>query len=142
VLGVPVGKEISDLQAALVDKETGSIIVIVATDAPFLPHQLKRIARRVPMGISRVGGFAANGSGDLFVAFSTAKAGQSDREVLSLEMLTNDLMDDFFEATVQATEESILNALSMAQSMTGINNNRVFRLPHDRLLEAMEKYGP
>lgn len=142
--GVPVGKEIQDLMPELNpiknDKDRGSIIVVVATDAPLLPHQLKRIARRVPMGISRVGGYASDSSGDIFIAFSTANDGAANREVnRKLIMMPNDQISPLFEATVQATEEAIINALLAAKTMTGKNNTTVYELPEDRLLEILRK---
>jgi L-aminopeptidase/D-esterase-like protein len=145
VAGVPVGREISDLlperKGAKARGREGSIIVVVATDAPLLPHQLKRVARRVPLGIGLVGGLGENGSGDIFLAFSTANPGAARRGgVREVTMLSNDDIDPVFEATVQATEEAILNALVAAQTMTGINGNTVYALPHDRLREALKKY--
>lgn len=145
VAGVPVGQEITDLMPEFhqnPEEDRGSIIVIVATDAPLLPHQLKRIARRVPIGISRVGGYGGNGSGDIFIAFSTANAGAADRENMQqLQMLPNDAMSPLFEATAQATEEAILNALMAAETMVGINGNTVYELPEDRLIELLKKYN-
>ena len=146
VAGVPVGKEITDLMPEIdpVKKveDRGSIIVIVATDAPLLPHQLKRLARRVPIGISRMGGYAGNSSGDIFIAFSTANPGAANRvEDQQLQMLPNEEMSPLFEATAQATEESILNALVAARDMTGKNNTRVYALPQDRLMEILKKYN-
>jgi len=146
VAGVPVGKEIPDLLPDMdplrSEADRGSIIVVVATDAPLLPHQLKRLARRVPIGISRVGGYASNGSGDIFIAFSTATTGAADREkIQTLSMIPNDQMSALFEATAQATEESILNALVSAKTMVGKNNTKVFELPEDRLIEILKKYG-
>ena len=114
----------------------------MATDAPFLPNQLKRLARRVPVGISRVGGFGSNGSGDIFITFSTANPGAFDREKIgNINFLPNDLMNPFLNATVQATEEAIINALISAETMTGINNNTVYKLPHDRLKDILKKYN-
>jgi L-aminopeptidase/D-esterase-like protein len=144
--GVPVGKEIQDLMPELNplnnDKDRGSIIVVVATDAPLLPHQLKRIARRVPMGISRAGGYASDSSGDIFIAFSTANSGAANREVnRELLMMPNDQISPLFEATVQATEEAIINALLAAKTMTGINNTIVYELPEDRLMQILRKYN-
>jgi D-aminopeptidase len=119
----------------------GSIIVVVATDAPLLPHQLKRLARRVPLGISKVGGISSDGSGDIFIAFSTANPGAHGKDKVSeLRMLSNDLMSPLFLATAQATEEAIVNALVAAETMTGIDGNTVYALPHDRLVEALRKY--
>ena len=160
--GVPVGLEIPDLlpcttrlQAqpgerrcdspgddAAAPDDQGSIIVIVATDAPLLPHQLKRIATRVSLGVGRMGGFGGNSSGDIFLAFSTANArtgGAPDRA--SLEMLANPRLTPLFQATVQATEEAILNAMLAAETMEGGDGLRVYALPHDRLQAAMKKYG-
>jgi len=148
ISGVPVGREITDLMPEInsgsggPNQEMGSIIVVVATDAPLLPHQLKRLARRVPMGIAKVGGYGGNGSGDIFLAFSTANPGVGNRTgVQQAQMLANDQMDPLFLATVQATEEAIINAMISAQTMTGINGNKKYALPHDRLMEAMKKYG-
>ncbi|GMQ25470.1 P1 family peptidase [Algoriphagus sp. oki45] len=146
IAGVPVGKEISDRQI-LSDplkrqEERGSIIVIVATDAPLLPHQLKRLARRVPIGISRVGGYGGNGSGDIFIAFSTANSGAADRKnAQQVNMIPNDQMSALFLATAQATEESILNALVAAETMVGKNNTTVYELPENEVVELLKKYG-
>jgi L-aminopeptidase/D-esterase-like protein len=124
------------------DADAGSIIVVAATDAPLLPHQLKRLARRVSLGIGRAGGVGGNSSGDIFVAFSTANPGAARGEGRPvLEMLPNARITPLFTATVQATEEAILNALLAAETMTGANGVRVEALPHDRLLAAMRKYG-
>lgn len=149
VAGAPAGQEISDLLphrpasgTAGSDEESGSIIVVVATDAPLLPHQLKRIATRVALGVGRSGGMGGNSSGDIFVAFSTAnpKAGGSDT-VTNVAMLPNTRMDALFAATVQATEEAILNAMLAAETMTGVDGARVEALPHDRLLAALRKFS-
>jgi L-aminopeptidase/D-esterase-like protein len=123
------------------DEETGSIIVVVATDAPLLPHQLKRIARRVPIGISKVGGYASNGSGDIFIAFSTANPGAAKREgIKETHMLPNDSMGSLFLATAQATEEAIVNAMVAAETMTGINGNTIYALPQDRVIKILKEY--
>jgi L-aminopeptidase/D-esterase-like protein len=120
----------------------GSIIVVVATDAPFLPHQLKRLARRVPIGIGRMGGIGGNGSGDIFIAFSTANEGAWNRRAgTTIEMLPNDRMSAFFQATAEATEEAIVNAMVAGETMEGINGNRVHALPHDRVREILARYG-
>ena len=147
VAGVPVGKEISGAlpnppQPASSDRE-GSCIVVVATDAPFLPHQLKRLARRVPMGISRTGGTAANGSGDIFIAFSTANPGaaQDGNGPINIQMLSNNAESAFFTATIQAVEEAIINSLVAAETMTGRNGLTVPALPHDRLKGILSKYN-
>lgn len=144
ISGVPVGQEITDLLPEYQNEnpEFGSIIVVVATDAPLLPHQLKRLARRVPMGIAKVGGYAGNGSGDIFIAFSTANPGVGTRTGLPRpQMLPNDQMSPLFLATVQATEEAIINALIAANTMIGVNGNTMHALPHDRLKQVMKKYN-
>ena len=144
IAGVPVGKEITDLMPEnhSQNQEYGSIIVVVATDAPLLPHQLKRLARRVPMGIAKIGGYAGNGSGDIFIAFSTANPRAGVRVGLPrLQMLPNDQMSPLFLATVQATEEAIVNALVAGRTMTGIQGNTKHGIPHDRLKAAMKKYN-
>jgi D-aminopeptidase len=117
--------------------------VVVATDAPVLPHQLKRIATRVSVGLGRQGGFGGNSSGDIFVAFSTAnpRAWHDDVPVRDVKMLPNDRLTPLFQATAWATEAAITNALLAADTMTGANDLRVFALPHDRLLAALRKYG-
>ena len=145
VHGLPVGREITDLEGsfgqAASDVERGSIIVIVATDAPLLPHQLKRLARRVPLGIGRTGGQGGNGSGDIFLAFSTANPDAHRRAGLAqLTMLPNDRIGALFGAVIEATEEAIVNALVAAETMTGINGNTCHALPHDRLRTILRKY--
>jgi L-aminopeptidase/D-esterase-like protein len=139
IAGVPVGYEIP-LDTHRPD--VGSIIVVVATDAPLLPHQLKRIARRVTLGLGRLGGISGNGSGDIFIAYSTANAnaGLATRSS-NVQMLANDQMDSLFEAAVQATEEAVVNAMIAAKTMTGINGHTVEALPHDRLCEVLRKYN-
>lgn len=143
IAGVPVGLEITDNMPLILDEdEMGSIIVVVATDAPLLPHQLKRLARRVPMGIARLGGLSGNGSGDIFIAFSTANQGAwKNTGINSVSMMANDEMNPLFEATVQAVEESIVNALVSAETMTGYHGNTVYELPHDRLRIVLRKYN-
>jgi D-aminopeptidase len=155
VAGVPVGREISDLMPEVTlasaggtsafragDQDTGSIIVVVATDAPLLPHQLARLARRVPIGLGRVGGIGGNSSGDIFIAFSTANPGAFKRQgTKTLKMLPNDAMDALFTGVIQSVEESVLNALVAAETMTGINGNTVHALPHDRLRDVLKKYN-
>jgi L-aminopeptidase/D-esterase-like protein len=146
ISGVPVGQEITDNTLANYYGErvgeTGSIIIVVATDAPLLPHQIKRLARRATMGLARTGSVSGNGSGDIFIAFSTANTGASTPSGLAqLTMLPNDRMDALFAATVQATEEAIINALVAAETMTGIDNHKVIALPHDRLRDVMKKYN-
>jgi L-aminopeptidase/D-esterase-like protein len=166
IAGVPVGEEIPDLAACIANDrplpadsprrrcdspvapqqdelEQGSIIVIVATDAPLLPHQLKRIATRVSVGVGRQGGFGGNSSGDIFIAFSTAnpRAWHDDVPVRDVRMLPNDRITPLFQATAQATEAAITNALLAAETMTGANDLRVYAMPVDRMLAAMKKYG-
>jgi D-aminopeptidase len=142
VAGVPVGKEINDLQP-VIHKESekeGSILIVVATDAPLLPHQLKRIAKRAALGVARTGGVSTNSSGDLYIAFSTAvpvPAGAREQ----WETVTNDDLDPLFAATPQATEEAIINSLVAAKTVSGINNNTFYALPHDRLREILGKYN-
>ena len=147
IAGVPVGTEIPDLQrerhtAQTFNEGDGSIIVVVATDVPLISHQLKRLARRVPLGIAQVGTVAHNGSGDIFIAFSTANSGAGFKQnIAQIEMLPNEFLNPIFTATVQATEEAIINALMAAETMEGINNNKVYALPHDRLKKIMRKYN-
>ncbi len=146
IAGVPVGEEIPDLLPEIHDGPApmgaGSIIGVVATDAPLLPHQLKRIAQRVGLGIARMGGMGGNSSGDIFLAFSTANPDGWQRvEVAQVDLLPNDRITPLFEATVFATEEAIVNALVAAQTMTGRNGNTVYALPHDRLQAALQKYN-
>jgi L-aminopeptidase/D-esterase-like protein len=146
IAGVPVGQEIPDdaayAGAPFDGAERGSIIVVVATDAPLVAHQLKRLARRVTLGLGRDGSVSGNGSGDIFIAFSTANAGAAAVDhVVDLKMLPNEKMDDLFAATVQATEEAIINAMVAAETMTGIENHKVIALPHDRLQAILKKYN-
>jgi L-aminopeptidase/D-esterase-like protein len=140
IAGVPVGREIRD--HLVYSQENGSIIVVVATDAPLLPHQLKRLARRVSLGLGRMGSVSGNGSGDIFIAFSTANPGAAQTIGLrSLSMVPNDQMGGLFAATVEATEEAVVNALVAAETMTGADNHTVIALPHERLREVLKKYN-
>ncbi len=166
IAGVPVGHEISDLvrcyagreppsrpwlrglppcaepAGAPSDEGAGSIIIVIATDAPLLPHQLQRVAKRAALGVGRVGGLGENGSGDIFLAFSTANPrAAADTGLASITMLPNDRINPVFEATVQATEEAIINAMLAAETMTGADSVRAFALPHDRLRAALRKYN-
>ena len=142
IAGVPVGRELSDLTPKLGQSDTGSIIVVVATDAPLLPHQLKRVVKRAALGIAKNGGIGGNSSGDIFIAFSTANPNAAtDVELASLKMLSNNQINPVFAATVNATEEAIINAMVAAETMTGINGNTVYALPHDRLKQVMKKYN-
>jgi L-aminopeptidase/D-esterase-like protein len=167
IAGAPIGEEITDLMPCIANNdplppnsprrhcdagiatgstsespEQGSIIVVVATDAPLLPHQLKRIATRVSLGVGRQGGFGGNGSGDIFIAFSTANPGSwSSDSTTTVRMLTNERMTSLFKATVQATEAAITNVLLAGETITGANDLRVYAMPVDRMMAAMRKYG-
>ena len=141
IAGVPVGREIQE-QRTRKDEDIGSIIVVVATDAPLIPTQLKRLAKRVSLGLGRNGSYSGDGSGDIFIAFSTANPGAAASKGLPhLTMLPNGQLDPLFLATVQATEEAIINAMVAAETMTGINNRTVIALPHGRLREVLKKYN-
>lgn len=148
IAGVPVGKELRDTlnnefkAPPSYQEGDGSIIVVVATDAPLLPHQLKRIAQRVSLGIGMVGGQGTNGSGDIFIAFSTANTNAFQRESFTkVDVLPNDFIDPLFEATVQATEEAIINAMVAAETMEGINGNKSYGLPHKPVIDILKKYN-
>jgi len=143
IAGVPVGKEIPLPPPPAPATEQGSIIVVVATDAPLLPHQLKRLARRAALGLARTGGCAGNGSGDIMLAFSTANAGaaSSTAPTTTLEMLSNAQITPLFEATICATEAAILNALLAAETMTGLDDRTVEALPHHRVRALLQRYG-
>jgi D-aminopeptidase len=146
IAGVPVGKEIPEDRAyassTFDELDRGSIIVVVATDAPLLAHQLKRLARRVTLGLGRDGSISGNGSGDIFIAFSTANPGAAFADhVVDLKMLPNEKIEPLFAATVQATEEAIINAMVAAETLTGIENRKVIALPHDRLRAVLKKYN-
>ena len=140
IAGVPVGREIT--VPAIWSQETGSIIIIIATDAPLLPHQLKRLARRASLGLSRTGSVSGNGSGDIFLAFSTANPDADQPEgTAKLEMVPNERINPLFEATVQATEEAIINALVAAETMTGRDGHQAPALPHEETRQILRKYG-
>ena len=168
IAGVPVGEEIPDLEGCIANNdplppgsprrhcdqrpsggeiaeapEQGSIIVVIATDAPLLPHQLKRLATRASLGIARQGGFGGNSSGDIFIAFSTANARAwfNDQPVKDLKMLPNDRITPLFQATAQSTEAAITNALLAAETTTGANDLRIYAMPVDRMLAALKKFG-
>ncbi|HKX84003.1 MAG TPA: P1 family peptidase [Pyrinomonadaceae bacterium] len=145
VAGVPVGQEITDLRptrGAPIEGQ-GSIIVVVATDAPLLPHQLKRLVKRVSLGIGNVGGRGENSSGDIFIAFSTANSAEASKDegVSDIKMLPNEKINMLFWATAEATEEAIINAMVAAETMKGKDGNTTYALPHDRLREALKKYN-
>jgi D-aminopeptidase len=151
IAGVPVGKEIPERPAygedesarsAIGGNDVGSIIVVVATDAPLIPTQLKRVAKKVSLGLGRNGSYSGDGSGDIFLAFSTANSGAVGTKGLHpLTMLPNDSLDPIFLATVQATEEAVINAMVAAETMKGIDNHEVIALPHDRLRQVLKKYN-
>jgi D-aminopeptidase len=146
IAGVPVGKEIPQnvpyaRNDPRIGQDTGSIIIVVATDAPLLPNQLKRIARRATMGLARTGSTSGNGSGDLFLAFSTAARITSTEGVSTVQTLGNDSLNPLFEATAQATEEAIVNAMVGADTMTGIDGHTVIGLPHAQMIQVMKKYN-
>jgi D-aminopeptidase len=140
IAGINVGREIPE--HTVWDKDVGSIIVVVATDAPLIPTQLKRVAKKVSLGLGRDGSYSGDGSGDIFIAFSTANPGAVGSKGLHpLTMMPNDSLDPIFLATVQATEEAVVNAMVAATTMTGINGRTVIALPHDRLREVLNKYN-
>lgn len=154
IAGVPVGKELADTLPIIINEgasvkinkndlpETGSIIVIVATNAPLLPHQLKRLVQRVSIGLGKNGGIGGNGSGDIFLAFSTAnKTAFSRTNETSVTMYSNDLINDLLTATIEATEEAIINALVAGKTMKGINDNTVPGLPHEAVIRVLKKYN-
>lgn len=155
ISGVPVGKELRDTLKPVFDgipfgathnkeneRETGSIIIVLATDAPLLPDQLKRLAQRIPLGLTRTGGIGGNGSGDIFISFSTAnKNAFSNTEAQKVITMPNDQIDALFEATVQATEEAIINALFAGKTLVGINGNTMYGLPKEKVVSIMKKYN-
>jgi D-aminopeptidase len=144
IAGVPVGQHLredriySDEEEA---EDSGSIIIVVATDAPLLPHQLKRVARRAALGLGRNGSYAGNGSGDIFIAFSTAERGAGEGGVSNVPMLANDLLDPIFLATVEATEEAIINAMIAAEDMTGTDGHYAKAIDHDALRAVLRTYN-
>ena len=150
IAGVPVGIELKDTlnyqfnapQKSRRQEGDGSIIIIIATDVPLLPQQLKRIAQRIPLGVGIVGGRGSNGSGNIFLAFSTANENAFNRdETTTVKSMPNDQLTPVFEATVQAVEEAIINAMVAAETMEGINGNKAFALPHDLLIKTLKKYN-
>jgi L-aminopeptidase/D-esterase-like protein len=154
IAGVPIGKTLRDTLPYIIEgqsfglvqspprEETGSIIVVLATDAPLLPNQLKRLAQRIPIGVTRTGGIGGNGSGDIFIAFSTANPhAYSTSENRSVVTLANDRINPLFAATIQATEEAIVNALFAGKTMTGINGNTVPGLPREAVIRLLRQYN-
>lgn len=142
IAGVPVGHYLrNDLLWSEPVRDQGSIIIVLATDAPLLPHQLKRLARRAAMGLARNGSYAGNGSGDIFIAFSTANANASQIETTMVQALGNEQLDDLFLAAVQAVEESIVNAMVAAQTMTGVDGHKAVAIDHAALMRVLRQYG-
>ncbi len=148
IAGVPVGRELKDTMnyefkaPPSYQPGDGSIIVVLATDAPLLPHQLKRIAARIALGVGKVGGRGENGSGDIFIAFSTANSTAFQREDFTkVDELPNDMINPLFNGTVQAVEEAIINAMVVAETMEGINGNKAYRLPHQLVMDVLKKYS-
>ena len=154
IKGVPMGQLITDCdpilngiapQGGLSPKPgTGSIVVVLATDAPVNSLQIKRLCKRITIGIGLLGGGCENGSGDIFVGFSSAHstgAVNNQHEVRSLECYPDGLLDPLYEAVIDATEEAILNAMVGAETMVGINGNTLHALPHDRVREILKKYA-
>jgi D-aminopeptidase len=140
IAGINVGREISE--HTVWQKDVGSIIVVVATDAPLIPTQLKRVAKKVSLGLGRDGSYSGDGSGDIFIAFSTANPGAvGTKGIHQLSMMPNDSLDPIFLATVRATEEAVVNAMVAAETMTGINGHTVIALPHDKLREVLAKHA-
>src|SRR5262249_31268061 len=145
--GLPVGEELTadpprKASVSPYREDVGSIIIVLATDAPLLPHQVQRLARRATMGLARTGSISGNQSGDIFIAFSTgnprAAAGKAP---INVAMLPNELLNPVFEAAVQATEEAIINAMVGAETMRGANGSIVTALPHDQLRNLLRKYN-
>jgi len=143
IAGVPVGRHVRQKRAYQDQRpDTGSIIIVVATDAPLLPHQLKRLARRAGMGLARMGSIAGDSSGDIFLAFSTANAqALASGSRTTADFIVNEQIDPLFAATVQATEEAIVNALVAAKDMQGQDGHYAIALPHDRLVELLKRYN-
>ncbi len=144
IAGIPVGREIKDHHAVLNNpkRKDGSVIIIIATDAPLLPSQLKLVAKRAAMGIARTGSFAHNGSGDIFLAFSTKSPPYNEKGTMQTwNVLSKDALDRVFKATVEATEEAVINALVAARTMKGRNGNMFYSIPHDQLKNILKKYN-
>ena len=139
IAGLPLGRELRE--GLVYSKDTGSIIIVVATDAPLLPHQMKRMARRAALGLARTGSVAGNGSGDLFVAFSTANQKAAEKQAVGrFEALPNDRMGPLFEATVGATEEAIVNALVAGRTMRGRDGHEVLGLPLEKVRDILRRH--
>ena len=142
--GIPIGKEIEGYEQELPGLApmdgAGSIIVVVATDAPLLPWQLSKVCKRVPIGIGNLGGGFQNNSGDIFIAFSTANEDAFSYDVSTVRLLSDERIDPIYRATAEATEEAIVNAMVAAESMHGRNGNFIHAIPHDQIIKALEKY--
>ena len=144
IAGIPVGREIKDYQPVINNpkKKDGSVIIIIATDAPLLPSQLKLVTKRAAMGLARTGSFAHNGSGDIFLAFSTQSPPPNSKGThQTWNVLTKDALDWVFRATVEATEESVINALIAAETMTGKDGNIYYAIPHDQVKAVLKRYN-
>ncbi len=146
IAGVPVGKEIAEdipysKNQPQIGQDVGSIIIIVATDAPLVSAQLKRLAHRATLGLGRTGSISGNGSGDLFLALSVANRDVKSEGVSEVKILGNDSLDPVFEGTVEATEEAIVNAMVAAKTTVGVDNHKVIGLPHDKVVEVLRKYN-
>jgi L-aminopeptidase/D-esterase-like protein len=143
IAGAPVGRHIPVEERPTATDGDGSIIAVVGTDAPFLPHQLKRLARRISLGVGRSGAISGHGSGDIFMAFSTANAAahHDERRLASAEFVPNSRINDFFMAVVQAVDEAILNSLVANETMVGVNGRTVQALPHDQVEDLLRRYN-
>jgi len=140
IAGVPVGKVLQNDLLWTEPKDDGSIIIVIATDAPLLPHQLKRLARRAPLGLGRNGSYSGNGSGDIFIAFSTANEAANQAAMTSLTALGNEQIEPLFLATVQAVEESIINAMIAAEPMTGYQGHKAAAIDHQALIKLLKEH--
>jgi D-aminopeptidase len=140
IAGVPVGKTLQNDLLWSEPKDNGSIIIVLATDAPLLPHQLKRLARRASLGLARNGSYSGNGSGDIFIVFSTANEAANQVSTATLTALGNEQMDALFLATVQAVEESIINALIAAEPMVGYKGNKAAAIDHRALVKLLKEH--
>jgi D-aminopeptidase len=141
IAGVPVGKFMQANPSQTEPRDNGSIIIAIATDAPLLPHQLKRMARRAALGLARNGSYAGHGSGDIFIAFSTANEAGVLPGAVTLRALGNEQMDPLFLATVQAVEESIVNAMIAAETMVGVDGHKAVAIDHKQLQEVLRRHG-
>jgi L-aminopeptidase/D-esterase-like protein len=145
IAGVPVGHHLKE-HAPFTSgenpfkQESGSLIILLATDAPLLPHQLKRLARRASLGMARTGALGGNGSGDIFLAFSTTSTGLTKEPLANVKYVANDYLDPLFSASAYAAEEAIINSMIAAKTITG-RSGTVEALPHDKLIEIMKQYN-